>query len=183
VSDRDGRWADLMRAASKGDEPAYRRLLEEIAPALRSLVTQGLRRSGMSPDDAEDIVQETLLSIHLKRHTWRENEPFSPWMRAIARNKLIDNLRRRGRATHLPLDDYSEFLAAPEEQQKLSSGETSKMLSALNGRSRQVVEAIAVEGLDAREAARRLGMSEGAIRVALHRGLTTLAHAFRDVER
>jgi RNA polymerase sigma-70 factor, ECF subfamily len=120
--------------------------------------------------------------VHLKRHTWRESDAFTPWLRAIARNKLIDSLRRRGRRIDVPIDDFSETLAAPEKREELSPAEAGKILGMINGRARQVVEAVAIEGLSAREAASRLGLSEGAVRVALHRGLSALAQAFRDQE-
>ena len=183
MTDRDSHWAMLMRASNAGDAAAYRALLAGIAPVLRGVVQRGLTRAGLGASEAEDIVQETLLAIHLKRHTWREDEPLAPWIRAIARNKLVDALRRRGRSSNVPIDDFTETLPAPEEERRLSSMEADKVLGMINGRSREVVQAMAVEGLSTREAAARLGLTEGAVRVALHRGLTSLAHALRDRER
>jgi RNA polymerase sigma-70 factor, ECF subfamily len=183
LSDRDSHWAMLMRAANAGDAAAYRALLAGIAPLLRAVVRRGLTAAGLGSSDAEDIVQETLLAIHLKRQTWREGEPLTPWIRAIARNKLIDALRRRGRSINVPIDDFSETLAAPEEEPRLSAAETDRMLGMIAGRSREVVQAIALDGLSTREAAARLGIKEGAVRVALHRGLSTLARALKDRER
>ena len=60
-------------------------------------------------------MQETLLAVHLKRQTWDERQPLLPWVRAIAQNKLIDNLRRRGRRVHVPIDDVSDALAVDEQ--------------------------------------------------------------------
>jgi RNA polymerase sigma-70 factor (ECF subfamily) len=181
-ADRESQWADLMRASNRGDAGAYKRLLDEIAPALRRVIQRDVTRAGLGGADAEDILQETLLAVHLKRHTWRESDAFTPWLRAIARNKLIDSLRRRGRRIDVPIDDFSDTLAAPEKREELSPAEAGKILGMINGRARQVVEAVAIEGLSAREAASRLGLSEGAVRVALHRGLSALAQAFRDQE-
>lgn len=172
-----------MRAANAGDEAAYARLLAGIAPQLRGQIRRGLTRMGAPAADVEDILQETLLAIHLKRHTWKETEAFAPWMRAIARNKMIDSLRRRGRRVDLPIEDFNDILAAPEEEPTLGKlAEADRMLNAINGRSREVVQAIAIDGLSTKEAASRLGVSEGAVRVALHRGLATLAQAFRKQE-
>jgi RNA polymerase sigma-70 factor (ECF subfamily) len=176
-------WTPLMRAANRGDEAAYRRVLQGIAPVLRAQIRSGLLRMSAGVDDTEDILQDALLAIHLKRHTWREDEPFSPWMRAIARNKLIDTLRRRGGRYDLPIEDFSETLAAPEEERPLSQVETDRMLGMIDGRSREVVQAIAFDGLNTREAAAHLGITEGAVRVALHRGVTALAKAFRKQDR
>jgi RNA polymerase sigma-70 factor (ECF subfamily) len=183
LTDRRSHWAMLMRASIAGDAAAYRALLAGIAPLLRGVVLRGLTRAGLGTGDVEDIVQETLLAIHLKRHTWREDEPLDPWIKAIARNKLVDALRRRGRSTNVPIEDFAETLAAPEEERRLSPLETDRVLGMINGRSRDVVKAIAVEGLSTREAAERLGLTEGAVRVALHRGLASLARKLRNRER
>ena len=68
-------WGDLMRAANRGDAAAYNRLLAELVPVLRSVARRGLVRAGLAVTDAEDIVQETLLAVHLKRQTWDETLP------------------------------------------------------------------------------------------------------------
>src|ERR1700730_6884857 len=100
-----------MRSAISGDSAAYRRLLGAIAPVLRAMARRGLARAGQPVDQAEDIVQDILLAVHLKRHTWDTDAPFAPWLFAIARNKLIDALRRRGRRIFVNVDDFSETLA------------------------------------------------------------------------
>ena len=132
----------------------------------------------LSPEDAEDVVQETLLAVHLKRHTWDECQPLLPWVHAIARNKVIDNLRRRGRGTYLPIDDVSESLA-DERPAEMNHVDAENVMGKLKGRDREIVLAISIEGASARQVAQQLGMSEGAVRVALHRALQSLAKAFR----
>ena len=181
--DRDRTWAEWMRAANAGDEIAYRRLLEALAPLLRQVVQRGFTRSGFGNCDVEDVVQETLLAIHLKRQTWDENEALTPWVTAIARHKLIDSLRRRGRHAELPIDDIIDVLPAEIPTERLSSRDAERLLSVLSGRQRDVVRAISIEGLSAREAADRFGISEGAVRVALHRGLSALAVSCRDLDQ
>src|SRR5277367_6363609 len=66
--------------------------------------------SGAPVHQSEDIVQDILFAVHLKRHTWDPNAPFAPWLFAIARNKLIDALRRRGRRIFVNIDDFAETL-------------------------------------------------------------------------
>ena len=180
--DRDRIWAEWMRAANAGDEIAYRRLLEALAPLLRQVVQRGFTRSGFGNCDVEDVVQETLLAIHLKRQTWNEGEAITPWLTAIARHKLIDSLRRRGRHVELPIDDLIDVLPAETSKERLSSRDAERLLSVLSGRQRDVVHAISIEGMSAREAADRFRISEGAVRVALHRGLSALAVACRDLD-
>ena len=109
--EREKEWALLMRAGIAGDAEFYRRLLRQLTPVLRAAARRGLAPAGMADTDAEDVVQETLLAIHLKRQSWDEDAPFGPWLRAIARHKMIDALRRRGRRVNLPLDDFSEGMA------------------------------------------------------------------------
>src|SRR6188768_4537512 len=100
-----------MRRARQGDDEAYRRLLGHVSLWLRAVVRRGLVAAGRGPADCEDIVQETLLAMHLKRDTWDEARPIAPWLRAIARHKLADYLRRRGFTDHVDIDDHAD---APE---------------------------------------------------------------------
>jgi RNA polymerase sigma factor (sigma-70 family) len=179
VTDREMHWAGLMRAAIRGDAQAYHRLLKELAPVLRALASRGLARRKFGSEDVEDVVQETLLALHLKRGTWDERQPFRPWLYAIARNKLIDNLRRRGRQTHVAIDDIGELPDGGVPSPELNGVDAKRLISRLNGRQREIVVAISIEGASARQVAERLGMTEGAVRVALHRALRSLAKAFR----
>jgi RNA polymerase sigma-70 factor (ECF subfamily) len=170
-----------MRAAIRGDAKSYHALLKELAPMLRSLASRGFARHKAGREDVEDVVQETLLALHTKRHTWDERQPFLPWLHAIARNKLIDNLRRQGRHVHIPIDDFGELIATDDRppDADMNGQDAERLIARLNGRQREIVVAISVEGASARQVAERLGMSEGAVRVALHRALRTLARAFR----
>jgi RNA polymerase sigma-70 factor, ECF subfamily len=179
VKDRETRWAALMRAAVSGDTSAYRRLLRELSPMLRRLASRGFAHNSLSPEDAEDVVQDTLLAVHLKRHTWDEHQPLLPWVHAIARNKIIDNLRRRGRRSYLPIDDFSDWLADDRQPAEMNNVDAENVIGKLKGRDREIVLALSIEGVSARQVAQRLGMSEGAVRVALHRALRSLAKAFR----
>lgn len=171
-----------MRAGLAGDARAYRALLEALTPRLRALVARGLARAGAGGADTEDVVQETLLAIHLKRHTWDASEPLAPWVWTIARNKTIDALRRRGRRIELPVDDWAEFLPAPPTRDPTEGGDVERLLGSLGERQRDIVRSIGVEDRSIRETAGRLGMTEGAVRVALHRGLKALAELYRRSE-
>lgn len=175
MSQRGAGWADLMRAANAGDAAAYELVLRQIAAALRPLVRRGLARAARSDADIEDVVQEILLAVHLKRHTWDSARPIEPWVHAIARYKLVDALRRRHGNFDLPIDDFSETLAAEEENPSVSDRDVERHLAQLPHGQRAVVHAVAVEGASIEDAALRLNMKAGAVRVALHRGLASLA--------
>jgi RNA polymerase sigma-70 factor (ECF subfamily) len=171
--------AALMRLARGGDDEAYRRLLRHLALWLRGVARRGLARAGLGVEDSEDIVQDTLLAMHLKRDTWDDRQPLEPWLRAIAHHKMVDHLRRRGFREHLDIEDHAGTLAAPQAAEESASVDARQMLQALPERQRTIVEAISIEGHSARDVGQRLGMSEGAVRVTLHRALKILAVTYR----
>jgi RNA polymerase sigma factor (sigma-70 family) len=175
----EAEWGELMRAAIAGDGAAYRRLLASLTPALRAVVRRNCGRIGLDPGEAEDVVQETLLAIHLKRDTWEPDRPIGPWIMTIARNKLIDARRRRGKATVVPIDDFTDLLSAPGANEDHDRLDVERMIAQLGERDRSLVRALAIEGRSVRETAATLDMSEGAVRVALHRAIKRLASAFR----
>jgi RNA polymerase sigma-70 factor (ECF subfamily) len=179
VREGEDEWTGLMRSAISGDSAAYHRLLKVITPVLRGAARRGLVRAGQPVDQSEDIVQDILLAVHLKRHTWDVNAPFAPWLFAIARNKLIDALRRRGRRVFVNIDDFAETLADQPVAETASPSEVAAHLKALPARQREVLQSIAVESASIRDTATKFSMSEGAVRVALHRGLASLTAKLR----
>jgi RNA polymerase sigma-70 factor (ECF subfamily) len=179
VASNEERWAGGMRAALNGDSAAYAALLAELSRVLRAQVSKALSRAGRGNAEVEDIVQEVLLAIHLKRDSWNPELPFSPWLNAVARYKLIDCLRRRGSARDVAVEDLAEVLAAPDSTNN-DRADATRLVSRLDERPRAIVEAISLEGRSAGEVATTLNMSEGAVRVALHRALKTLAKLYRE---
>lgn len=171
-----------MRAAIAGDAAAYDRLLRDLAAILRSVARRGLARAGRPVSDAEDIVQETLLAVHLKRHTWDPGQLLGPWIRTIAHHKLVDALRRRGSHHDLPIEDFSEIIPAEGPGESVQDRDVQRHIEMLPQRQREVIRAISVEGASIPEAAARFAISEVAVRVALHRGLAALAARMRAAE-
>src|SRR5437763_16351213 len=127
-----------MRAAMAGDDAAHHRLRKAVTPVLRAAARRGLVRAGQPPDQAEDIVQEILLAVHLKRHTWDSEAPFAPWLFAIARNKLIGALRRTGRRVLVNSDDFAEALPGETPQETAPAGGGKAPLTTLPQRQRDV---------------------------------------------
>ena len=165
----------LWLRAQAGDEAAYREALSRIATRLRRYF---MRRLFALPDDVEDLVQETLLALHQQRGTYDPGLPVSAWVHAIARHKLVDLLRRRGRreALNEPLDELAEdqyLAAAPDEQP--ARRDLALLLATLPAAQRLAIVLTKIEGLSVAEAARRGGVSVSALKVQVHRGLKRLA--------
>ena len=165
----------LWLRAQSGDEVAYRAALALIATRLRGYFR---RRMQSLPDDLEDLVQETLLALHLQRGTFDPALPVSAWVHAVARHKLVDLWRRRGRheALHEPLDDVAEqALVAVDPNEGGTRRDLDKLLQTLPEAQRQAILLTKLNGLSVAEAAQRTGASESAIKLQVHRGLRRLA--------
>lgn len=164
---------DLMRAANRGDAVAYHRVLTAITPILRKVVRA--RGSGLGSEGCEDVLQDVLLAIHRKRHTWRDDQPLRPWLYSIARHKVVDAFRSRGSRVEISIDDFAEGLPAVDGPDPTMGRDMEKVLSALEPREADLVRAFGLKGETTAETAARLNMSEGAVRVALHRALKSVA--------
>ncbi len=169
----------LMLDGLDGDAQAHARLLKLLSERLRAYFA---RRLSTGSADVEDLVQATLLAVHLRRATYDRAQPFMAWAYAIARYKLIDYWRRNKIRATAPLDDVADFLAAPPVDADAGLDLT-RALATLPARQRSLVEDVKVQGLSLAEAGRRSGWSEGAAKVALHRALKVLAERMADADR
>lgn len=162
-----------------GDNAAYHDFLKELSAHLRAFFRRRLARL---PDDVEDLVQETLLAVHNQRHTYEADQPLTAWMHAIARYKLVDLLRRRAGREALtdPLDDEADTLAAYDADADDARRDVAALLAGLPDKQRLPIQYVKLEGLSVVEAARKTGMSESAVKVAVHRGLKALAARIRE---
>ncbi len=168
-----------MRKGLTGDRRAYAQCLSLLAPRMRAMARRDLAASQWHL--VEDVVQEALLSIHLKRGSWEEDRPLMPWVRVIVRHKAIDLLRNvRSKAPHEPIEDHAE-LGAPVSD-PLAGLHLEQALSRLSERDAALVRGHAVEGLDAETLSTTFNMAPGALRVALHRALRRLAEMARKDE-
>jgi RNA polymerase sigma-70 factor, ECF subfamily len=171
-------WDDMMRASLAGDKAVYRSLLASITPYVRLVVRRAMRQgAGSGALDVEDIVQDVLLTVHLKRHTWDPTLPLAPWLGAVTRHKTIDAFRRSGGRVMVSIDDFAEVLAEPARAEP-GLGDAERMLAALTDRDQRIVRAIKMDERSASEVGQELGMTEGAVRVALHRALKALSERF-----
>ena len=164
-SEDEARWSAWMAAAQRGDEASYARLLGELG----DVVAAFLRAQFGDLELIEDCVQESLLAIHQARHTYDPARRFRPWLFAIVRHKAIDMLRaRRAYSGMLDAAAREPDSPAPRGEDEIAGG---RAFGALAPQQRQALTLTKVIGLSVAEAAGRLGISESAMKVRVHRGI------------
>lgn len=166
----------LMLASQEGHAASHRALLERLSKHLRGYYKRRLAHIGRGGADAEDLLQEAVLAIHIQRHTYDPTEPLTPWVHAIARYKLIDFLRRtRASVADVPIDEADEIVAYDDHISAESSFDVKQLLTRLPKKMRCAIVAVKIDGLSIAEAAQRCAISESAVKVNIHRGLKALA--------
>lgn len=168
-----------MLRGLEGDAVAWRVLLTEFGAHLRAWFARQLFDGEA---DAEDLVQETLIALHAKRATWDPKQPFSGWAWSIARHKLIDHLRKRGRRPTRPIEEAEMLFADHTVEDGATRADLSRCLSVLPPRQRRLIEDVRVGGLSIAEAAERHGYTVTAAKVSLHRSLRALNARFAGAD-
>lgn len=155
-----------------GDEAAHRAFLTEAAALLRAFFRNRLRGR---PEDAEDLVQETLVALHTRRDSYDPNYPLTAWMYAIARYRLIDHLRRvKRRGPHASVDDIELGDSDPAYDASDARRDVNTLLANLPEKQQTAIRLVKLEEKSVREAAALTGFSESDIKISIHRGLKTL---------
>jgi len=167
-------WPALMARAQDGDQEAYRRLLVAIAPWLRARCRAALR----DPAEAEDAMQDVLLTLHRIRHTFDPARPFRPWLAAIAHARIVDRqrvfIRRSRRETALDASHETFSTPAANHDETTDQGRLHDAIAHLPAAERQAVRLLKLEELSLKEASLRTGLSATALKVACHRALKRL---------
>jgi RNA polymerase sigma-70 factor (ECF subfamily) len=168
----------LMLSSLDGDAASYRILMSELRDHLCRYFRRRLRDD--LSGQVDDLVQETLLAIHTRRMTYDTRQPFTPWIYAIARYKLIDLLRRSKRRMHVPIADLADFLGSDTDAFDAARArhDIDKVLDTLPERVSSLIRRVKLEEQSVAEAAAASRMTEGAVKVAVHRGLKALAARF-----
>lgn len=167
---------DLCNRSLNGENMAYRQLLNSITPIIRHYVRGKLHRHRFE-HLTEDIVQDSLIAIHLKFHTYERGQNPLPWIYTIARYKLIDQLRRH-KIANISIDDPNYIEDSHDTAQDSNALDThhdlSNLLNRLKPPQGDIIRALKVEGVSIAELAQKYGFSESKIKVIIHRGLKTL---------
>ena len=182
----DQAWSAMMAAAQAGDRGAYQALLRDCVPHVKRVA----RRSGVRPENLDDVVQDVLLTIHRARQTFDPGRSFTAWLTAIAHRRAIDSLRRRGRldrrevADDLRYESFADASANPEASWE-GAGRDLQLkgaIAALPPRQREAVESLALRQLSLTEASDLTGKTKGSLKVNLHRALKALRARFEGTE-
>lgn len=168
MSETADQWGELMAAAQEGHAAAYRRLLDEVRLWLKVFYARRL-----PPAMVEDAVQDTLVAVHEKRHTYDPERPFRPWLMAVARYKWIDRLRSMSRSRTEELPD--EIAVEDHESTVTSSVILARLMTELKPAQAEAIRLVKIEGYSVEEASERTGQSGSLIKVNIHRGLARLA--------
>lgn len=165
-----------MVEALGGNEQSYRQLLSEIGDRLRSYYS---RRLGPGHAATEDLVQETLLAVHTRRSTYDSGRPFTAWLHAIARYKMIDHLRGRRTYPSVSIDDLEDLFVPDESEAAGARLDVNRLLDELPAQPRGFIRAVKIDGRSIAEVSAGAGVSESAVKVAIHRGLKQLARRLK----
>jgi RNA polymerase sigma-70 factor (ECF subfamily) len=175
-------WSALMTRAQGGDARAYTALLTSITPYLRALARRALR----DPSDAEEAVQDVLLTIHQIRHTYEPDRPFAPWLATIAQRRFVDRIRSNARLAARKLAAAEQALVEADFVEEPDGSEDYdallRAIQDLPGAQRQAVELLKLRELSLKEASGVTGMSVGALKVATHRAVKALRRALGVAE-
>lgn len=175
---RDSRWVALMKAAQAGDQVSYATLLREISPFLRRLARQGWPKGAAA--DIEDVVQETLLTLHTIRHTFDPGRPFVPWLLALLQRRIVDGVRKHARTHRREIGmDISDVTFSIEQantayELPADSKVLRSAISQLPPGQRQAIELVKLQEMSLKQAAAATGLTIAALKVATHRGLKAL---------
>jgi RNA polymerase sigma-70 factor (ECF subfamily) len=166
----------LMIAGLAGDGRAQEALLSGCANRLRQYYA---RRLPGREADVEDLVQDTLMVIHKRRESYDHALPFTAWLHAIARYKLIDFFRRCRVRETLPIDDVADFSIDDEGTATMARIDIERLLAALPAKHAEAIRLTRIDGLSVKEAAAQSGQSEPSIKVGVYRGLHRLMNALQ----
>lgn len=172
----EARLRALMLEGLNGNASAHGRLLTELAELLRGFY---MRRLGAYKSDVEDLVQETLIAVHNRRESYDRSQPFTTWVFAIARYKMVDAYRSRRLRDTEPLEAAEEVMAPDELSGIAASVELERLMADPTPQQRTAIRKVKLEGLSVADAAQDTGLSEANIKISIHRGFKRLLAVVR----
>ena len=170
-SDSDSDDASVVRSARRGDRAAFADLYERYAP-----MVHGILLARVPPNEVDDLVQDVFLHALPRLGTLRDETRFGPWLAAITRNRSND-FYRRSRLSPQMVEDLGrkrvDSCSASDDHRDEAQAILSVICS-LPESYRETLILRLVEGMTGPEIAARTGLTEGSVRVNLHRGMQQL---------
>jgi len=169
------KWDDWMRAALDGDQKLYRLLLND----LRLWLTAYFKKR--APINAiEDLVQETLMALHNKRHTYDPNYQFGPWISAIARYRWIDHMRATLKYVETAIND--DFPVDDRDRDESAKKDVTSLLKLIPPAQAEVIEMVKLRQMSVEEVSHKTGHSPSSVKIMVHRGMKKMMAAVEDFQ-
>lgn len=168
-----------MLRGLEGDDGAHAALLSALVPLLHSFYR---RRMRVGDGEVDDLVQETLISVHTRRASYDRKRPFTAWLYAVARHRLVDYYRRR--KLSVSIEDVDDILAAEGFEERVTAGmDVNSLLSTLSAKQARAISDTHLEGMSVAEAAAGAGIGTSDVKVSVHRGLKAISSRIRSAWR
>lgn len=172
----DSTFGRLMALAQQGDRQAYSALLGECSAWLTRFYARRV-----VPSQIDDLVQDVLIALHVKRASFDPARPFLPWLAAIARYRWVDHLRKSYRLAEEELED-DVAAATRDDDVIMARVSLERLMAALTPNQAEAITLVKIDGHSVRDAAQRTGQSESAIKVNIHRGLKKMSALIEEAE-
>ena len=177
MAESEAQLKSWMLGGLDGDAAAHNALLRALVPLLNSFFR---RRLNGVREDVEDLVQETLVSVHTRRASYDRTRPFTAWLYAVARYRMVDHYRRA--KLSVPIEDLDEILVAEGFEEALSARlDVDNLLSALSPKQARAIRDTHIDGKSVAEAAVGAGIGESDVKVSVHRGLKSIVNRIRTI--
>jgi RNA polymerase sigma-70 factor (ECF subfamily) len=164
-----------MLGSLDGDAAAHAALLRALVPLLRSFYRRRLRGT---EEDVQDLVQETLISVHTRRTSYDRKRPFTAWLYAVARHRMIDQYRQR--RLSVPIEDVDDIFVAEGFEEAVSARlDVDNLLNTLSPKQARAIRETRIDGRSVAEAAVAAGIGESDVKVSVHRGLKAIANRIK----
>ena len=188
TTDKENWNAHLEKVGSDQDREAFSRLFAHFSPFLKAFL---LKSGGLTPENAEELVQETMIKVWRKAPTFSASQASaSTWIYTIARNTRIDWLRKQNRQNpdDLTAEDIYDEREEPTPYSSLvqirNKRHISEQLDKLPEEQAEVLKLMYFQGKSGQQVADSLDLPLGTvksrIRLALNKMKLGLAPAYRE---
>jgi len=168
------KWDEWIRAVLKGDQNAYRLLLTSLRLWLTAYFTKRVHSNVV-----EDLIQDTLLTLHAKRQTFDSRYSFGPWIAAVARHRWIDHMRATLKYVEIQLED--DYPSQETERDICAKHDVKILLKLIPSPQAEVIELVKLKEFSIEEVSKQTGHSQSSVKVMVHRGMKKMMAAVEEV--